>query len=102
MIDKPKITQIKNLALDVDKEWVDEKGRKFTEVIRQEYTGNSCVFSGGVVEGSKVPEDKYYLKWERAGEDSTMVLMRRDEIIAVNWICAGIMWTDSLETEEGK
>ena len=99
MIDKPKITQIENLSLDVDKEWTDEQGRKFTEVIRQEYTGNQCVFSGGIVEGCEVPEDKYYLRWERAGEEPTMVLMRRDEIIAVNWICAGVMWTDSLASK---
>jgi hypothetical protein len=91
---------MKNQSLDTVLEWVDEEGRKFTETIRQEYTGNNCVFSGGVVSGHVVPEDTFYLKWEKDGVEDTMVLMRPDEVAAVNWICAGLLWTETMSKGE--
>jgi hypothetical protein len=83
-------------------EWVDEQGRKFIETIRQTYTKNNCVFSGGVVEeNNEVPEDAFYLKWEKDGVEDTMVLMRPDEVAAVNWICAGLLWSQYIEGVKG-
>ena len=87
---------MKNASLDVINEWTDEEGRKFTEIIRQEYTGNNCIFSGGTVVGSKVPEDTMYIRWEKDGVEPTMILMRPDEIAVVNWICAGLLYTDRI------
>ena len=87
---------MKNESLDNVLEWTDEHGRKFTETIRQTYAGNNCVFSGGAVEGCETPEDVYYLKWEKDGVEDTMILMRPDEVAAVNWICAGLLWSDRI------
>jgi hypothetical protein len=86
-----------NESLDTDLQWTDEEGRRFKEVIRQHYTGNNCVFSGGVVEGHSVPEDTFYLKWAKDGVEDTLILMRPDEVAAVNWICAGLLWTETMD-----
>lgn len=91
---------MKNASLDIEKEWIEE-GLKYTELIRQEYTGNNCIFSGGLVEGCETPEDTYYLRWEKDGVEPTMALMRPDEIAAVNWICAGLLYSEMCRIKEG-
>ena len=86
---------IKNLS-DTDVEWTDEDGRKFRELIRQEYTGNNCIFSGGTVEGCEVPEDVFYLRWEKDGVDPTMLLIRPDEAAAIGWLCTALLWSHTI------
>lgn len=86
---------IKNLST-VDVEWSDELGRKFRELIRQEYTGNNCVFSAGYVDGCEVPEDIFYLRWTKDGVNPTMLLIRPDEAAAIGWLCNGLLWSHTL------
>ena len=88
---------MKNESLDSVNEWTDEQGHKFKETIRQSYTGNNCVFSGGVAEGADVPEDVFYLQWEKDGVEPIILLLRPDEVAAINWICAGLLWSDRME-----
>ena len=88
--------------------WEGE-GIKYIETIRQEYTENNCVFSGGRIEGH--PVDTLYLSMERDGEDEITVLLRPDEAAVIAWICSGIVWSDIMgemltqngqeETDEG-
>ena len=73
--------------------WDSEFGT-FRELIRQEYTGNNCVFSGGTVTGAPHPDDSYYLRWSKDGEEPTMLLLRPDEVAAIAWICAGLLWSE--------
>lgn len=92
--------EIRNASINNDNEWTDEQGRKFTEMIRQEYTGNNCIFSGGTVEECENPEDTMYLRWEKDGVEPTTIMMRPDEISSVNWICAGLMFTEMRRLRE--
>ena len=85
---------IKNLSTRNVK-WTDELGT-FSELIRQEYTGNNCVFSGGMVEGAPHPADIYYLRWSKDGVDATMLLLRPDEVAAIAWLCAGLLWSHTI------
>ncbi len=90
---------INNLS-DSDVEWTDENG-SFRELARQEYTGNNCVFSAGLVDGAAVPEDVFYLRWEKDGVEPVMLLIRPDEAAAISWLCAALLWSHTipLETE---
>jgi hypothetical protein len=68
-----------------------------TELIRQEYTGNNCVLSGGAVKNAKVPEDVFYIRMEKDGEEPLTVFMRPDEIAAMAWICSGLMYSYAMQ-----
>ncbi len=91
--------KVQNDSLDITKEW-DEDGVHYTELIRQEYTGNCCVFSGGMVENGNPEEDTMYLRWEKDEIEPTMIIMRPDEIATINWICAGLLWSDRMNNKE--
>lgn len=90
---------IKNLS-ENEVTWVEEYGT-FTELIRQEYTGNNCVFSAGMVEGAPHPADVYYLRWSKDGVDPTMLLLRPDEVAAIAWLCAGLLWSHTVPGGDG-
>lgn len=86
---------IKNMS-ESDVVWEDDLRRKFRELIRQEYTGNNCVFSGGSVEGCEVPADVFYLRWEKDNVNPTMLLLRPDEVAAIGWLCNGLLWSHTI------
>lgn len=59
----------------------------FTEIIRQEYS--NCVFSAGRVDNH--PIDSCYLKLEKDGNITTFLLLRPDEVAAIEWLCNGVL-----------
>jgi hypothetical protein len=70
------------------------EGLTYTEVQRQEYSGNSCVFSAGFVEGENKPEvDTMYLKLEKDGVEPTILLLRPDEMQIIGWLSSGVVWS---------
>ena len=71
--------------------WVKD-GLTFTELIRQEYGENHCVFSAGTVEGH--PVDTLYLRWGKDDDDGGMLLLRPDELQAIAWVATGAVWSD--------
>lgn len=71
---------------------------QYTELIKQEYTANNCRFSGGTVEGH--PVDTLYLRLEKDGENKTEILLRRDEVAAIAWICSGLLWSSLIDEVE--
>ena len=76
---------------------------RYEELIRQEYSVNHCVFSGGYVDGD--PVDTVYLRMEKDGAEPTILLLRPDEMQALAWICNGVLWSESMarlmEIKEG-
>jgi len=71
-----------------------KKRLKYEELIRQEYTGNNCMFSAGFVEGDKV--DNTYLKLEKdySGKHrEDILLFTPDELMAIGWCCIGVAWS---------
>lgn len=85
--------RVVNQSLYQDETW-QEDGLTFTEVIKQEYT--DCAFSAGSVE--RHPVDTVYLRWGRDDEDGGLLLLRPDELAAIAYIAAGLLW--SLELAE--
>lgn len=70
------------------------EGLTYTEVVRQEYCGNNCVFSAGFVEGENKPEvDTVYLRLEKDGVEPTTLLLRPDEMQIITWLSSGVMWS---------
>ena len=69
------------------------------EVARQEYGGNRCIFSAGIVEGRE--PDTIYLKIEKdEGEPATTIFLRADEAMCIIWLLAGALWSENLSTSE--
>lgn len=67
---------------------------KYEEVIRQEYSGNNCVFSAGFVTGEdKHPDDTMFIKMEKDGVEPTILLLRPDEAQTIAWIASGVVWS---------
>lgn len=62
-------------------------GVTFRELIRQEYT--NCIFSAGQTDHDI---DGFYIRLEK-GNRETFVMMRPDEVAALNWLCAGLLWS---------
>lgn len=93
--------RVVNVSIDSPKSWTQD-GLIFTELVRQEYGTNHCVFSAGTVEGHTVengipPVDKVFLKWQKDGDPGGMLLMRPDELAAIAWCCTGVLWSGLLE-----
>lgn len=65
-------------------------GCQFIEMCRQEYAGNNCAFSAGVIEGHSV--EQAYLKWGKDGDDGGLLMLRADEIAAIAWVANGAIW----------
>lgn len=83
-----------NQSLDKETIFSDENGLTYTEIIRQEYGGNNCVFSAGFVEGESKPnEDTIYVRLEKNGVEPTTLLLRPDEAQALAWIASGVVWS---------
>lgn len=74
--------------------WIQD-GLTFTELIRQEYGANNCVFSAGFVEGHSV--DTCYLAWKKDGDGGGMLLLTPDELAAVSWCASGALWSILLD-----
>jgi len=66
---------------------------RYTEIVRQKYGGNNCVFSAGFVEGYDNSEDTMYIKLERDGEEPTILFLRPDEMAAIAWLAGGVLWS---------
>jgi hypothetical protein len=72
----------------------EDGGLSYTEVIRQEYTGNNCIISAGYVYGNNKPSvDIIYLRLEKDGVEPTTLLLRPDEIQAIEWVSTGVIWS---------
>jgi hypothetical protein len=83
-----------NKSIKEFKIWQEDR-LTFTELIRQEYSGNNCIISGGFVEGNnKPPVDTVYLKLEKDDVEPTLLLLRPDEIQAIAWISEKQSWLD--------
>lgn len=65
---------------------------KYKQMNKQEYL--NCKFSVGYVFGH--PVDNMYLKLERNGEEPIIILLRTDEMSAINHITAGIIWSEAV------
>jgi len=84
---------MKNKSIESPKTW-KENNLFFTEVICQEYGGNNCIISGGFVEGKNKPSvDTIYLRLEKDGVETTMLLLRPDEMQAIAWVASGVIWS---------
>lgn len=64
--------------------------RTYTEMIKQEYSGNDCKFSAGFVDH---PVDTIYLRLEKPGVEPTLLLMRPDEAAALCWCLSGVLYS---------
>ena len=79
----------------------NENGLKFTEIIRQEYTGNNCIIRAGFVEGENKPSvDTIFLRLEKDGVDPTTLLLRPDEMQAIAWCANGVIWSHLMDEKE--
>jgi hypothetical protein len=86
--------RVLNKSLNQDNEFQDDNGLLYTETIRQEYSGNRCIFSAGFVEGSNKPEeDTIYIRLEKDGVEPTVLLLRPDEAQSLAWIATGVVWS---------
>lgn len=75
-----------------------ESGLTFTEVIRQEYSGNHCVISAGFVEGDDKPTvDTIYVRLEKDHVEPTILLLRPDEAQCLAWVSSGVVWSHLME-----
>jgi hypothetical protein len=84
---------LKNKSIDKEHAW-KENGLTFTEIIRQGYSGNNCVISGGFVKGKNKPRvDTLYLRLEKDGVEPTQILLRPDEMQIIAWIASGVVWS---------
>lgn len=70
----------------------------FTELIRQVYGTNNCVFSAGAVEGH--PVDTLYLAWGKDSDEGGMLLLTKDEMAAVGWCITGALWSALLDERD--
>lgn len=70
----------------------------FTELCRQAYGGNNCVFSAGFVTGRGKPKvDTVYLKFEKDGAEPRWYLLTPDELQAIAWVSAGAVWSHLIQ-----
>lgn len=70
-------------------------GLEYYETIRQEYTGNNCVFSAGFV--CNHPVDTVYLKIEKDDSEPTIILLRPDEMASIAWLATGVLWSHEMQ-----
>jgi hypothetical protein len=90
----------KNQSVREDIRYQDEKGLTYTEIIRQEYKGNHCIFSAGFVEGQRKPsEDTIYVRLEKMDVEPTVLLLRPDEAQILAWITTGVVWSHLMDAK---
>lgn len=73
----------------------EQDGYHFRELIKQEYSGNGCVFSAGVVTGH--PIDTLYFRIQKDGCPDEVLLLRPDEMAAIAWVASGSLFSLHLE-----
>ena len=73
---------------------------KYDEVLKQEYSENSCTFSAGFVDGH--PIDTMYICLERDGEKPTIILLRPDEMACIAWLSSGVLWSNEMRLKRRK
>jgi hypothetical protein len=94
------ISYMKNASLETPRIF-REDGLIFTELIRQEYGGNNCAISAGLVEGDNKPEiDIHYLRLEKDGVEPTLLLLRPDEMQSIAWCASGVIWSHLMAQKE--
>lgn len=71
-----------------------EDGKTYQEVIRQGYLPNADI-SAGFVEGAGV--DTMYIRFEKF---ERMYLLRPDEMAALAWCAAGVLWSQHIADVE--
>jgi len=86
--------RVTNHSIGSDTEW-DESGLHFIEIISQRYRENNCKFSAGVVQGHAI--DTVYLRWGKDGDEGGMLMLRPDEMAAIAYICAGMLYAVEMQ-----
>lgn len=79
-----------NANIEDSQAW-EADGLKFTEMCRQEYGGNNCVFAAGFIEGHAV--ETVYLRWGKDGDEGGMLMLTADELAAIVWVGQGAIWS---------
>jgi hypothetical protein len=80
------------------KVYQDGNGFIYTEIIRQEYAANNCIFSAGFVAGDNKPEeDTIYIRIEKENAEPTVLLLRPDEAQIIAWIATGVVWSHLMQ-----
>jgi len=72
-------------------EWFSYNDYEFYELARQDYTGNNCRFSVGLVDGHEV--DTHYLWIQKDGQPPNVILLRADELASIAWLASGALWS---------
>ena len=67
---------------------------EYIEVLRQEQSGNNCIFSAGFVDGHEV--DTMYMRLEKDNVEPTIILLRPDEMASIAWLAAGVLWSKEM------
>lgn len=70
---------------------------ELNEVCRQEYTGNNCVISAGLVRNNEPACDTLYFRMEKAGTVDVEIYLRPDEAAALIWVLSGALWSGEME-----
>ena len=68
----------------------EREGLTFQELMRQPY--ENMIMSAGLVSGH--PVDTIYFRLER--EEDWMLLLRRDEALALVWLLSGVCWSEEI------
>lgn len=85
---------MKNHSPTTEIRFKDDFSLIYTEIIRQEYSGNNCIVSAGFVEGDNKPsEDTIFIRLEKGGVEATTLLLRPDEAQIIAWIASGVVWS---------
>ena len=64
---------------------------ELVEVDSQEYRGNNCVFSSGLVFGQD--PDVIYLRWQKDSDGPHTLLLRPDEAMRIAALLANACWS---------
>lgn len=70
----------------------------YHEMVSQPYA--NCKFSAGFVHGH--PIDTLYLQIERDNDDTFTIVLRPDEMAAIAYCAAGILWSHLNDVQEKK
>ena len=64
---------------------------EIAEVDSQEYSGNNCVFSSGLVYGQE--PDTIYFRWTKDGDGPHTLLLRPDKAMRIAALLANASWS---------
>tara|TARA_R110000868_G_scaffold386549_1_gene654845 strand:- start:848 stop:1102 length:255 start_codon:yes stop_codon:yes gene_type:complete len=68
---------------------------ELVEVDRQEYAGNNCLFSTGLVFGHEY--ETIYLRLEKDGDGPHTILMRTDEAARISAMLSNAVWSSLMK-----